>query len=163
MTKRSRSRRSISRSRSRRSRSVSKSLKGGSYSSASSYGTYVNGSGDSQFSRTFDTSGPYGSRMGSDYIGAQGQGAQLSGTPSAQNLSLIQSAGRHRKRHRGTRKRGGLTGVGFSTPPPTPTPIVNNGKSKSGGLWTQVLNQAIVPLSLLGMQQLYSRSRRSKK
>jgi hypothetical protein len=154
MTKRSRSRRSISRSRSRRSRSVSKSLKGGSYSSASSYGTYVNGSGDSQFSRTFDTSGPYGSRLGSDYVGAQGQGAQLSGTPTAQNLSLIQSAGRHRKRHCGTRKRGG---VGF-----LPT-IVNNGKSKSGGLWTQVVNQAIVPLSLIGMQQLYSRNRRSKK
>jgi hypothetical protein len=157
MTKRSRSRRSISRSRSRRSRSVSKSLKGGSYSSASSYGTYVNGSGDSQFSRTFDTSGPYGSRLGSDYVGAQGQGAQLSGTPTAQNLSLIQSAGRHRKRHRGTRKRGGF---GFST---IPTPIVNTGKSKSGGLWTQVVNQAIVPLSLIGMQQLYSRNRRSKK
>ena len=145
MTKRSRSRRSIIRSRSRISRSVSKSLKGGSYSSASSYGTYVNGSGDSQFSRTFDTSGPYGSRLGSDYVGAQGQGAQLSGTPTAQNLSLIQSAGRHRKRHRGTRKRD------------------NNGKSKRGGLWTQVVNQAIVPLSLLGMQQLYSRNRRSKK
>jgi len=79
--------------------------KGGNYSSASTYGSYVNGSGDSQFARTFDQSGQYGNRVGSEYVGAQGQWSQQPGSPSAQNLSLIQSAGR-----RSRKRRGGLLG-----------------------------------------------------
>jgi hypothetical protein len=97
----------------------------GNYTSGSTYGTYVNGSGDSQFARTFDTTGPYAGRAGSEYVGAQGQWAQQPGTPSAQNLSLIQSAGRRRKR------------------------------SRRGGFFGEVINQAIVPFGLLGLQQTY--------
>jgi hypothetical protein len=104
----------------------------GNYTSASTYGSYVNGSGDSQFSRTFDTSGPYASRAGSEYVGAQGQWANQPNQPTAQNLALVQSAGRRRKS--GSSRR-----------------------SRRGGLWGEVLNQAIVPLSLLGMQQTYKK------
>jgi len=129
MAKRSRS---ISRG---RTRSRSRSQRGGTYSSASSYGSYVNGSGNSQFSRTFDTAGPYGSRVGSEYVGAQGQWSTQPSTPSAQNLSLVQSAGKRRKSRR----------------------------SRRGGLWGEVINQAIVPLSILGMQQTFRRKKHGSK
>jgi hypothetical protein len=111
------------RSRSHRRR---RSQRGGSYTSASTYGSYVNGTGDQQFSRTFDQSGPYGARMGTEYVGAQGQWGNQPNMPSAQNLSLIQSAGSRRKR---------------------------------GGLFGEVLSQAIVPAAILGMQQTYRKRR----
>lgn len=111
------------RSRSHRRR---RSQRGGSYTSASTYGSYVNGSGSEQFSRTFDQSGPYGARMGTEYVGAQGQWSNQTNMPSAENLSLIQSAGSRRKR---------------------------------GGLFGEVLSQAIVPAAILGMQQTYRKKR----
>jgi hypothetical protein len=103
-------------------------MRGGSYTSGSSYGTYVNGSPDSQFARTFDATGPYAARAGSEYVGAQGQWSQQPNTPSAQNLSLIQSAGKRRK-------------------------------SRRGGFFGEVINQAIVPFGLLGLQQTYRKKR----
>ena len=108
------------------SHSARSSQRGGSYTSASTYGSYVNGTGDQQFARTFDQSGPYGARIGAEYVGAQGQGASSPNMPSAQNLSLIQSAGSRRKR---------------------------------GGLFGEVLSQAIVPAAILGMQQTYRKRR----
>ena len=112
----------------RRSRSHrrKRSQRGGSYTSATTYGSYVNGTGDQQFSRTFDQSGPYGARMGTEYVGAQGQWGNQPNMPSAENLSLIQSAGSRRKR---------------------------------GGLFGEVLSQAIVPAAILGMQQTYRKRR----
>jgi hypothetical protein len=104
----------------------SRKMRGGSYTSGSTYGSYVNGTGDQQFARTFDTTGPYAERVGAEYVGAQGQNSQIFGTPSAQNLSLIQSAGKRRKSRRG-------------------------GFLELGG----VINQAIVPFSILAMQQTY--------
>ena len=104
----------------------SRRMRGGSYTSGSTYGSYVNGSGDSQFNRTFDTTGPYAARAGAEYVGAQGQNAQQFGSPSDQNLSLIQSAGKRRRSRRG-------------------------GFLELGG----IINQAIVPFSILGMQQTY--------
>jgi hypothetical protein len=103
-------------------------MRGGSYTSGSTYGGYVNGTGDQQFARTFDIAGQYGSRAGSEYVGAQGQNAQQFGSPSAQNLSLIQSAGKRRRNRRG-------------------------GFLELGG----VINQAAVPLSILAMQQTYKK------
>ena len=105
-------------------RSRSRRMRGGSYTSGSTYGSYVNGSGDSQFARTFDTTGPYANRVGAEYVGAQGQNAQQPGVPTAQNLALVQSAGRRRK-------------------------------SRRGGFFGEVINQAIVPFGLLGLQQTY--------
>ena len=107
----------------------------GNYTSASTYGSYVNGSGDAQFSRTFDATGPYANRAGSEYVGAQGQWATQAHQPTAQNLALVQSAGRRRSRSR----------------------------SRRGGLWGEVLKQAIVPLSLLGMQQTYKKRKNGGK
>lgn len=119
-----------------RSLSRSRSQMGGSdYTSGSSYGTYVNGPANAQFARTFDQTGPYGDRVGSEYVGAQGQWSSQPGTPSAQNLSLVQSAGKRRSRSR----------------------------SRKGGLWGQVLNQAIVPFSILGMQQSFRRKKHGGK
>jgi hypothetical protein len=113
---------------SRRHRSRSRRMRGGSYTSGSTYGSYVNGSGDSQFARTFDATGPYAARAGSEYVGAQGQWSQQPNTPSAQNLSLIQSAGKRRR-------------------------------SRRGGFFGEVINQAIVPFGLLGLQQTYRKKR----
>ena len=110
---------------SRRHRSRSRRMRGGSYTDGASYGSYVNGSPDSQFARTFDATGPYASRAGSEYVGAQGQWSQQPNVPSAQNLALIQSAGRRRRR------------------------------SRRGGFFGEVINQAIVPFGLLGLQQTY--------
>ena len=107
----------------------SRKMRGGSYTSGSTYGSYVNGSGDSQFARTFDTTGPYAARPGAEYVGAQGQNVQQPGVPTAQNLALIQSAGKRRKSRRG----GFLAGLGG------------------------VINQAIVPFTILGMQQTYKK------
>jgi hypothetical protein len=106
-------------------------MRGGSYTSASTYGSYVNGSPASQFARTFDSSGPYASRAGSEYVGAQGQWAQQPNTPTDQNLNLIQSAGKRGKR----------------------------GKSRRGGFMGEVISQAIVPFALLGLQQTYRKKR----
>jgi hypothetical protein len=103
----------------------------GNYTSASSYGSYVNGSGNSQFDRTFDQTGQYANRLGNDYVGAQGQMANLPGQPSSQNLSLIQSAGKRRGRR--------------------------------GGLWGSVINQAIVPFSILAAQQTYRKRKGGKR
>ena len=120
-------RQSRSRSRSRRHR---RSQRGGNYTSASTYGSYVNGTGDQQFSRTFNQSGQFANRIGAEYVGAQGQNSQQPGTPT--NTQLIQSAGRR-------------------------------GRSKRGGLWGEVINQAIVPLSILGMQQTYRKKQGGRK
>ena len=111
---------------SRRHISRSRKMRGGSYTSASTYGAFVNGSPASQFARTFDTTGPYASRVGTEYVGAQGQNAQQPGVPSAEQLKLVQSAGKRRKNRR-------------------------------GGFFGEVINQAIVPFGLLGLQQTYKK------
>ena len=115
---------------SRRHRSRSRRMRGGNgnYTSGSTYGSYVNGSGDSQFARTFDATGPYASRVGAEYVGAQGQNVQQPGVPTAQNLALIQSAGKRRR-------------------------------SRRGGFFGEVINQAIVPFGLLVLQQTYRKKR----
>lgn len=106
--------------------------KGGSnYTSAATYAEYVNGSGNEQYARTLDQSGPYADRAGNIIVGAQGQWAQQPNSPTQQNLSLIQSAGKSRKR------RGGFLGP--------------------------VINQAIVPFGILGLQQTYGRKKRGGK
>jgi hypothetical protein len=117
----------------RRSHSVKRG--GGNYTSASTYGSYVNGSGNSQYNRVFDENTSNAARQSNVIIGAQGQNSHQPNQPSGQNLSLIQSAGRRRRRtNRRTR-------------------------TKRGGLWGEVINQAIVPFSILGMQQTYRRKK----
>jgi hypothetical protein len=110
---------------------------GAPYSSASSYSSYVNGTENSQYDRVFSQAGPYASVPGNTSIGAQGQNANMLGTPNASSLSLIQNAGS--KRRRSHKKR--------------------NTKKRYGGFLGQVINQAIVPLGLLGMQQTYRRNK----
>lgn len=110
----------------RRTRKRSYRQRGGNYSSASTYGLYVNGSGPDQYARTFSNASPYANRVGSEYVGAQGQWATQPNTPSNEQLKLVQSAGRRRIH------------------------------GKKGGFLGPVLGQAIVPATLLGLQQTYN-------
>ena len=107
------------------------------YSSASSYNSYVNGTENSQYDRVFSQSGAYASVPGNTSIGAQGQNATMIGTPNASSLSLIQSAGSKHRHRRGR----------------------NHTKKRRGGFLGQVINQAIVPFGLLGMQQSFRRNK----
>ena len=116
----------------------SRKMRGGSYSSAATYGEYVNGNVNSQFSRTLDQAGPYGSIPGNTIIGREGQNVPpASQIPNSQHLSLIQKAGRH--------KRGGKT------------------KKSRGGFIGSIVNQAIPPLALWGMQYNYKHKKRGGK
>lgn len=115
------------RSRSQRRRSRSRKLAGGAYSSAATYEMHVNGPLDAQWNRTMDQAGPYGSIPGNTIIGAQGQNVEpVSRLPTTQNLALVQSAGRRKRR---------------------------------GGFLGEVINQALVPATLLTMQNTYRRKR----
>ena len=118
------------RSRRHRTRSRSRRMAGGA-SSAATYEMGAVGTTDQQFARVFDQAGPYGNIPGNSIIGTGGQGIEsASRLPTAQNLALVQSAGRRRRR---------------------------------GGFLGEVINQAIVPAALLGMQQTYRRKRRGGK
>jgi hypothetical protein len=130
MSRHSRSR-SLSRSRSRsRGRNLSRSYKGGSnYTSATTYGQHVNGGTNDQFGRVFNQGGDFAGRQSNVIIGAQGQWGQSPNMPSAQNLALVQKAGKSR------RKRGGFLGI----------------------------SEAIVPFTLLAMQNRYGKNRHGDK
>ena len=105
MSRHNRSRK-LSRGRSRgRSRSLSRSYKGGAnYTSGTTYGQYVNGGTNDQFGRVFNQGGDFAGRQSNVLIGAQGQWGSSPGMPSAQNLALVQKAGKRRG------KRGGFLG-----------------------------------------------------
>lgn len=118
----------------RRNRRRSRRMRGGQGATEYVYGAV--GSGDAQYNRTLDQSGQYGQIQGNVLIGAQGQNVMPpTQVPSASQLQLIQSAGRRR---RGSR-------------------------SRKGGFLGEVVNQAIVPFALLGMQQTYRRKRGGKR
>lgn len=152
------------RSRSRRDRSRSRRMLGGAYSDAASYGMFVNGTGDQQWNRTMDQSGPYGQIQGNVIIGAQGQNVTPpSQVPTAEQLALVQKAGKRRRR-------GGFLGevinqavvpVSLLGMQQTYRRNKRGGKTKKnrGGFVGEVVNQAVVPLALLGMQQNYRRKR----
>jgi hypothetical protein len=107
------------------------------YTSAASYQEYVNGTSvTDQMNRTF---GNISSSNGNLIIGAQGQNSTQMATPTSSQLSLIQSAGK-RTRSRRSRRR-----------------------SRKGGLWGEVVNQAVVPFGLLAMQQTYRKHKGGKK
>lgn len=110
-----------------------KSMRGGdAYSSAATYGQYVNGTENAQYNRVFSQTGPYASNASNVSIGAQGQNSHFVDAPNAANLALIQRAGSKRK----------------------------HTKKRRGGFLGQVINQAIVPFGILGMQQSYKRKHR---
>ena len=167
-----------SRSHSRRSRgrtrSLSRSYKGGAnYSSGSTYGEYVNGGTNDQFGRVFNQGGDFAGRQSNVLIGAQGQWGSSPGMPSAQNLALVQKAGKSR------RKRGGFLGplINQAVVPFSHLAIQNRyvknrhgnkmgGKTrksgKRGGFLGPIINQAVVPFSLLAMQNRYGRKKSGK-
>jgi hypothetical protein len=114
-----------------RSRTLSRSYKGGAnYTSGTTYGQYVNGGTNDQFGRVFNQGGDFAGRQSNVLIGAQGQWGSSPGMPSAQNLALVQKAGKSR------RKRGGFLG--------------------------DIISQAVVPFSLLAMQNRYGSKKGGK-
>ncbi len=129
---------------------------GGPYSSASTYGSYVNGSGDSQYNRVFSLNSPDASNPSNNIVGVQGQNMTNAYTPNAQQLSLIQSAGSKyrtmsRSRTSGrTRSRSSGRSRGRSR-------SRSNSRTRRGGNFGTILNQAVVPFSLLALQQTYRR------
>lgn len=118
--------------------------RGGNYSSAATYGMHVNGSGPEQYARTFSMDSPYASRVGSEYVGAQGQWSHQPSSATPEQLALIQSAG--------MRRRMGGTKIKYF-----------GGKRRrgKGGFLGPVISQAIVPATLLALQQTYGRKDRS--
>jgi len=96
---------------------------------AAEYMNSVVGSGNAQFSRTMDQSGAYGQVPGNLIIGTQGQNV----IPASQ---LPTSANLAAAQNGGRRHR-----------------------SRRGGFIGEVVNQAIVPFALVGMQNTYRRKR----
>jgi hypothetical protein len=113
------------------------------YSSAASYGSYVNGSGDSQWDRVFTGTGA--NPNGNEIVGAQGQNSMI--PPSVASSGILQQGGR--RRH----KKMAMTMGGK-----------HKSRSKRGGYWAQVINQALVPFGLWGLQNQYGKrfSRKQK-
>jgi hypothetical protein len=104
------------------------------YSSASSYGTYVNGpTVADQFNRVFSQSGPDAANPSNNIVGVQGQNIP----------KVLKGGSRRRKSKRIVSKK--------------------NKKVKRGGYFAEVLNQAIVPFGLLGLQQTFGRRKHSTK
>ena len=127
----------------------------GNYSSASTYGSYVNGTADSQYARVFQQTGPNAANQSNVIVGAQGQWSHQPGVPSAQSMTLVQSAGKSRARSASrsrsqARARSASRGRARSA-----SRARSQSRGKSGGFFGSVLNQAIVPFSLLAMQQSY--------
>ena len=133
----------------------------GNYSSASTYGSYVNGTADSQYARVFQQTGPNAANQSNVIVGAQGQWSHQPGVPSAQSMTLVQSAGKSRARSASrsrsqARARSASRGRARSA---SRARFASRARSasrgKSGGFFGSVINQAIVPFSLLAMQQSY--------
>ena len=127
----------------------------GNYSSASTYGSYVNGTADSQYARVFQQTGPNAANQSNVIVGAQGQWSHQPGVPSAQSMTLVQSAGKSRARSASrsrsqARARSASRGRARSA-----SRARSQSRGKSGGFFGSVLSQAIVPFSLLAMQQSY--------
>jgi len=167
---------------SRRHRSRTRKMRGGGYGSAASYGEYVNGTTDAQYNRVF---GPeYANVPGNVIIGAQGQNIpSASQIPTPAQLAAAQSGGKRKKSVGGVQI---SDGPGVNPYAPTrPRPMQQNvwdvlaqsndprmtyttgmgGKRRKRGgfLGESVVNQAVVPFALLGMQQTYRRKRGGKR
>jgi len=93
------------------------------YSSGAGYGMAVNGDGDSQFARVFDQSGVDGKFQSNSSVGVQGQNLGPS-QPSVVDPSKMSGGKRYRSK-----------------------------KNKKGGFLAGIINQAVVPLTLLGLNQ----------
>lgn len=128
-------RRHTRRTRSRKHRGGAGAPDPSSYSSASTYGMAVNGTGDSQYNRVFSQTGPDANSQSNAIMGLQGQ-----------------KAGKRMRR-------GGaptLAELAFA-------PRRGGSKKRRGGFIGEVVNQAIVPFGILGMQQTYRKTRGSRK
>jgi hypothetical protein len=98
---------------------------------AAEYVLGVVGTADQQFNRTLDTNGQFGQVPGNVIIGTQGQNVQPTTMMPTQAQLNLASGGQGGGRRR--RRRGGFLG--------------------------EVVNQAIVPFALVGMQNTYRRKR----
>ena len=147
-------------------------MRGGqSYSSASSYGSYVNGSGESQWDRVFTGSSP--TPYGNEIVGVQGQNSVI---PASVHSSGNLSGGKRRSKGGQTSlarfqdgfatfggkrktlsKKGGQTSLARFQDGSATLGGKRKTRSKKGGYWAQVINQALVPFGLWGLQNRYGK------
>jgi len=99
----------------------------------------------------------------SSYSSAASYGVAVNGPLDSQIKNSLMSDGLNGQSQSITSV--GLQGQNVGIPP---NQLMKGGrrhktKSKRGGFWGQVINQAIVPFSILGMQQTYRRKKRGGK
>ena len=151
-----------------RARTRKQSMRGGD---ASNWVTSNFGNGNDQWNNTFANRSGIGS-LSKLLPTVPGAPAVLAGNIPQGTLSLknipFMSGGRRRKMY----NRGGTTTTTTTAPaiPPSPSLFqqINGGRrsrrarrrSQKGGFWGQMLAQAAVPLTLLGLQQSFKRKRR---
>ena len=151
-----------------RARTRKQSMRGGD---ASNWVTSNFGNGNDQWNNTFANRSGIGS-LSNLLPTVPGAPAVLAGNIPQGTLSLknipFMSGGRRRKMY----NRGGTTTTTTTAPaiPPSPSLFqqINGGRrsrrarrrSQKGGFWGQMLAQAAVPLTLLGLQQSFKRKRR---
>jgi len=113
---------------------------------ASNYNLQVNGTMDQQLNRVFGSE--YPGNASNISIGAQGQNSGYVNPPSSSQMSLIQQGGRRSRRSRRSKR----------------TKRSKRSKNKKGGSLGNVLQQAIVPFGLVGLNQAFSsRKNRTQK
>lgn len=116
-------------------RSGSKRRSGG-YTSASNYMLKTVGTGAQQYNNVFDISKNHS--QSNAVVGLQGQKAGRRRTRSRSSSSS-------RKRSRSSSRKRQAT------------------RTQKGGFFTQMINTALVPLSILGLQQKYGRNTRKRR
>lgn len=141
-----------------RSRTRKQSMRGGD---ASNWVTSNFGNGNDQWNNTFSGRSGVGS-LSNLLPTVPGAPAVLSGnipqgTLSLKNIPFMSGGRRRRRRHRGG---------GVEVMPPLGQDQMQAGgrrsrrkRSQKGGFWGQMLAQAAVPLTLLGLQQSFKRKR----
>lgn len=132
-----------------------------SYSSAATYGMAVNGTGDSQYERVFSQMGPDANSQSNAIMGLQGQKAgkrMRKGGVDIADLAFAPRGGAPTVADLAFAPRGGsgIADLAFA-------PRGGKSRRKRGGFIGQVVNQAIVPFGILGMQQMYRKGARSMK
>jgi hypothetical protein len=116
---------------------------------ASNYNLQVNGTMDQQLNRVFGSE--YPGNASNISIGAQGQNSGYVNPPSSSQMSLIQQGGRRSRRSKRSKRS-------------KRTKRSKQSKNKKGGSLGNVLQQAIVPFGLVGLNQAFgSRKNRTQK
>jgi hypothetical protein len=142
----------------------------GGYTSAATFQVENLGNENQQYDNVFMRGSQFGAAV-QNLAGTQP--SVVAGVfPSAENLSLIQSAGssagsRRRRRRGGSSTSSSSSSSGSSSGNPSDPDLLNGGKRRSrrakrGGYWGNVISQALVPFTLLFAQNRYGTRKQRK-